>query len=81
LNREAEKRYLETLSLTPADDIEGLGATKQRLGQVYENLGMFDRAIARLREARKAYQRLGNRALVKALLKDERRIRKPRNRS
>ena len=79
LNREAEKRYLEALSLTPADDLEGLGATKQSLAQVYENLGMYDRAIARLQEARKAYQRLGNRALVKALLKDERRLKQPRN--
>lgn len=77
LNREAEKKYLETLSLTPADDLEGLGATHSSLAQVYENLGMFDRAIARLQEARKAYQRLRNRAVVNALLKDERRLKKP----
>jgi hypothetical protein len=80
LNREAEKKYLETLSLTATDDLEGLGATHRSLAQVYENLGMFDRAIARLREARKAYQRLGNRALVKVLLKGERRLKQPRNR-
>lgn len=80
LNRESEKRYLEALSLTAADDFEGLGAIQQSLGQVYENLGMLDRAIARLQEARKSYQRLRNRAKVNALLKDERRLRKPRGR-
>ena len=80
LNREAEKRYLETLSLTAADDLEGLGATQQSLAQVYENLGMFNRAIARLQEARKAYQRLRNRAIVNALLNDERRLKNPRGR-
>lgn len=74
LNREAEQKYLETLSRTPADDLEALGATQQNLAQVYENLGMFDRAIARLQEARKAYQRLRNRAVVNALLRDERRL-------
>jgi hypothetical protein len=78
LNREAEKRYLETLSLTPEDDLDGLGATEQNLAQVYENLGIYDRAIARLRKARKAYQRLGNKAIVNALLKDERRLQEPR---
>ena len=80
LNREAEKRYLEALSLTSADDLEDLGGTQQSLGQVYENLGMLDRAIARLREARNAYQRLGNRAMVNALLNDERRLKGPRGR-
>ena len=80
LNREAEKRYLETLSLTPVDDLEDQGATQRSLGQVYENLGMLDRAIARLREATKAYRRLGNRAMINALLNDEQRLRKPRGR-
>lgn len=80
LNREAEKKYLETLSLTPADDLEGLGVTQRSLAQVYENLGSFEKAIARLQEARKAYQRLGNRAIVNALLKDERRLKKARGR-
>ena len=74
LNREAEKRYLEVLSLTAADDFEGLGAMQRSLAQVYENLGMFDRAISRFAEARRAYKRLGYRSLVKALLKDERRL-------
>lgn len=76
LNREAEERYLESLSLTSADDLEGLGATQQNLAQVYENLGSFDRAIARLQEAIKAYRRLGNRAMVNALLNDDRRLKK-----
>jgi hypothetical protein len=80
LNREAEKKYLETLSLTPADDLEDLGATQRSLAQVYENLGMLDRAIARLQEARKSYQRLRNRAVVNALLKDERRLKGTRGR-
>lgn len=74
LNREAEQKYLEALSLTPADDLDERGLIGKNLAQVYENLGMFDRAIARLAEARKAYQRLGNRAIVNALLKDERRL-------
>jgi len=78
LNREAEKKYLQALAMTPANDLEGLGLIGKNLAQVYENLGMFDRAIARLREARNAYQRLRNRAMVKALLKDERRLKEPR---
>ena len=77
LNREAEKRYVEALSLTPANDLEGLGLTQKSLAQVYENLGLFDRAMARLAEAKKAYRRLGNRAMVNTLLKDERRLRQP----
>jgi hypothetical protein len=80
LNREAEKKYLEALSLTPANDLDELGLIGKNLAQVYENLGMFERAIARLQEARKAYQRLRNRAIVNALLKDERRLKKPQGR-
>lgn len=77
LNREAEKEYLEVLSLTPADDLETVGSTTRSLAKVYENLGIYDRAIARLKEARRAYQRLRNRAIVNALLRDERRLAKP----
>lgn len=80
LNREAERKYLEALSLTPADDLEDLGATLRSLGQVYENLGTLDRALARLHEAKNAYHRLGNKTMVKALLEDERRLKGPRGR-
>jgi hypothetical protein len=80
LNREAEKKYLETLSLTPENDLDERGMIGKNLAQVYENLGMFDRAIVRLQDARRAYQRLRNRAIVNALLKDERRLKKPRGR-
>lgn len=80
LNREAEKRYVEALSLTPANDLEGLGLTQRSLARVYENLGIFDRAIACLVKARNAYQRLRNRVMVKILLKDERRLKKPQGR-
>lgn len=80
LNREAEKRYVEALRLTPAGDLEGLGLTQKSLAQVYESLGLVDRAIARLAEARKAYQQLQDWAMVKTLLKDERRLKKPQGR-
>jgi hypothetical protein len=80
LNREAEKKYLEALSLTPANDLEGLGATQKNLAQVYESLGIIDQAIARLAKAKKAYQRLRNRTMVKILLKDEQRLKKQRGR-
>jgi hypothetical protein len=80
LNREAEKWYLEALDLTDATDLDGLGATQKNLAQVYENLGAFDRAIARLALARKAYQQLGNKAMVNALIKDELRLKKVRGR-
>ena len=33
LNREAEKKYLEALSLTSANDLEGLGSTWKNLAQ------------------------------------------------
>jgi hypothetical protein len=77
LNREAEKKYLEALELTDADDLDGLGMLQRNLAQVYENLGIFDQAVARLKEAMKAYRRLGNRAMLNALLKEERRLQRP----
>jgi hypothetical protein len=77
LNRGAEKKYLEALGLTPANDLDGLGLTQKSLAQVYENLGIFDQAIARLEEAMKAYRRLGNTAMVNVLLDKERRLKKP----
>jgi hypothetical protein len=75
LNREAEKRYLEALSLTPPDELDGVASIQKNLAHVYENLGIFDRAIARLRETIKTYRRLGNTALVYELRREERRLR------
>lgn len=77
LNREAEKRYLAALDMTPASDFDGQGLIQRDLAQVYENLGIFDQAIARLEEAIKAYRRLGNKALLIALLNEKRRLKKP----
>ena len=77
LNREAEKKYLEALSLTSANDLDGVGLIQENLAMVYENLGIFDQAIARLREATKAYRWLGNTAKVKAMLDKERDLKKP----
>jgi tetratricopeptide (TPR) repeat protein len=80
LNREAEKRYLEALSLTSAGDLEGRGATHRSLAKVYEHLGSVEKAIVQLQEAEKAYRRLGNREMVNSLVRDELRRRPPRNR-
>jgi tetratricopeptide (TPR) repeat protein len=80
LNREAEKKYLEALSLTSTGDLEGRGATHRSLAQVYEHLGSVEKAIVQLQEAEKAYRRLGNRAMVNSLVRDELRLRPPRNR-
>jgi hypothetical protein len=80
LNREAEREYLEVLNLTAANDFDERGLTQKKLAQVYESLGNFDLAIARLKEARNAFQRLRNKDMVNALLKDERRLKKPRGR-
>jgi len=80
LSREAEKKYLESLGMTPANDLDALGLTEKKLARVYENLGSFDQAIARLREAIKVYRRLGNRAMINALLNEEQRLRNPRGR-
>jgi hypothetical protein len=80
LNREAEKKYLEALGLTPANDLDGLGAIQKDLARVYESLGILDRAIARLAEAKKAYRRLSNWAEVKAMSKDEQRLKMLRRR-
>lgn len=77
LNREAEKKYLEALGLTAASDLDGLGLTQKNLAQVYESLGIFDQAIARLEEAMKAYRRLGYTTMVNALSNEERRLKKP----
>jgi hypothetical protein len=74
LNREAEKRYLEALRLTPANDFDGRGMIDRNLAQVYENLGNLNLAIARLREAITAYRRLKKIRMVNALLNEERRL-------
>jgi hypothetical protein len=76
LNREAEKKYLEALDLTPAGDLDGLGLTQRNLAQVYERLGIFEKAIARLRAAMEMYRRLGNTAMVYALVNEELRLKK-----
>jgi hypothetical protein len=70
LNREAEKKYLEALKLQDPTDLEGMGLIQKNLAQAYENLGIFDHAIARLQEAIKAYERLGN-SVVEQLKKQE----------
>lgn len=74
LNREAEKRYLEALRLTPANDFDGRGMIEKNLAQVYENLGNLDLAVARVREAITAYRRLKKVRMVNALLNEERRL-------
>jgi hypothetical protein len=76
LNREAEKKYLQALSLTAANDLEGQGEVEKSLAQAYENLGILDQAIARLQKAIVVYRRLKNISMVNALLKDERRLKK-----
>jgi tetratricopeptide (TPR) repeat protein len=80
LNREAEREYLIALDLIPPNDLDERAFTQKKLGHVYESLGLFDRAIARFAQARKAYQRLRNRAMVNALLSDQHRLKKPRGR-
>jgi hypothetical protein len=77
LNREAEKKYLEALAMTSAGDFDGLGLIRKNLAQVYENLGIFEQAIVQLREAMKAYRWLGNRAMVRFLLNQIQRVKKP----
>jgi hypothetical protein len=76
LSREAEKRYAEALRLTAAADFAGLGQARKSLAQVCENLGDFEQAIGHLREATKAYRRLRNRAMVRALFTQEQRLKK-----
>jgi hypothetical protein len=79
LNREAEKNYLEALRLAHANDFESRGMIEKNLSQVYENLGSFDLAIERLLGSIAAYRRLKNFRMVNALLKDERRLKKPQH--
>jgi hypothetical protein len=76
LNREAERKYLEALHLTPANDLARRGETEKSLALVYENLGNISQAIARLREAIIAYRRLKNVRMVNTLLNEERRLEK-----
>jgi hypothetical protein len=61
LNREAEKRYLEALTLQPKNDLKEQAITLMELAQAYENLGILDQAAIRLGEAIKIYERLKNR--------------------
>jgi hypothetical protein len=76
LSREAKKRYAEALGLTAAVDFAGLGQARKSLAQVCENLGDFKMAIEHLREAKKAYRRLRNRSMVRALFTQEQRLKK-----
>ncbi len=76
LNREAEKRYLEALTLQPKNDLEEQAMTQVGLAQAYENLGVVDQAAIRLSEAIKIYERLGNSAMVENLKKQEQRLKK-----
>jgi hypothetical protein len=76
LNREAEKRYLEALTIQPKNDLEEQAMTQMRLAQSYENLGISDQAIIRLDEAIKIYERLGNSAMVEILKKQEQGLKK-----
>lgn len=74
LNREAEKEYLDALSLTPASDLEGLGMTQRSLARVYENLGICDKAVAQLKAATSAYRRLRRFRMVRDLVHEKWRL-------
>ncbi|HXU38169.1 MAG TPA: tetratricopeptide repeat protein [Blastocatellia bacterium] len=76
LNREAEKKYLDALSLNPESDLDGLALTQRALAQVYENLGILKQAVEKLIEAIATYQRLGDTATVNVLLDEKRRLAK-----
>ena len=67
LDNEAEKRYLEALSLAPGNDLEDLALLQLGLAWVYQNLGAFDRAAMRLGEAISAYEKLGNTLIAERL--------------
>ncbi len=80
LNREAERKYLTALSLISARDFDGQGLIERNLARVYENLGIIEQAVTRLREAIRTYRRLNNARMVAALLNEERRLKKLRDR-
>jgi tetratricopeptide (TPR) repeat protein len=74
LNREAEKKYIEALKLLDPEDLEETGVTQKNLATACEQLGIFDQAVARLEEAIKAYEQLGDSAAVEELRKQEQRL-------
>jgi hypothetical protein len=80
LNREAEQKYLETLGRTPADDLEGVGVTQRSLARVYENLGIYDKAVAHLEDATSAYRLLEHFGIVRELVDAEWRLKRIRKR-
>ncbi|HEY7543538.1 MAG TPA: tetratricopeptide repeat protein [Blastocatellia bacterium] len=80
LNRESERKYLTALSLTSATDLDNQGLIERNLARAYENLGIIDRALMQLREAIKTYRRLNAGRMVKALLNEERRLKKRQDR-
>ena len=67
LNREAEKRYLDALSLEPEDELEERALIQSGLGWVYEGLGLCEQAVERFGQARNAYEQLGDATLVQQL--------------
>jgi tetratricopeptide (TPR) repeat protein len=74
LNREAEGWYLEALGLQSSGSLGEQALTQRGLAQVYENLGILERAIATLDDAKKAYERLGDAAMVESLEQQGKRL-------
>lgn len=74
LNREAEKQYLNALSLMAANDVEGQASIQYGLAQAYESLGNYDLTIAKLGEAIKAYATLENRSMVDQLTTEQQKL-------
>jgi hypothetical protein len=64
------------MSLQEEDALEERALTQMGLAYAYENLGITDQASMRLREAIKAYERLGNSGLVERLKKREQRLKR-----
>ena len=74
LNREAERWYIEALALQVSSSLGEQALTQRGLAQVYENLGNLEWAVAKLGEAKEAYKKLGDAAMVASLETQERRL-------
>lgn len=77
LNREAEKRYLDVLSLPQlAGDPEGLALTLRALAHTYQSLGASNEAAIRFDAAIKAYEEMGDSMTVEELKTLRQRVKK-----
>jgi len=69
LNPEAERQYLVAANLQDSADLEGVALLQRALANIYEKLGIFEKAVASLEKAADQYAVLGDSTKAEELRK------------